>query len=188
MSGALPALTVLAVVLGAAGLTLGLLLARRYAELMAALRAGAAPAPDEQAAQLWLPAVGSPAPAELIAPTVDGPPVTGADFAGADVVVAFFTSGCTSCRAALATLRATLAALPADGPRPVAVLRGAEGDMADYRRELTGLARVVSDAGAKKGGLAGEFGVRSYPAVLVLGGGVVRRAGMTVADVALAPA
>jgi hypothetical protein len=53
---------------------------------------------------------------------------------------------------------------------------------------LSGLVRPVEngDDVPKGSGVADVLGVHSYPAVLVLGGGVVRRAGMSAAEVELA--
>jgi hypothetical protein len=194
MTGIAMTLAVVAAIAGIGALVLALLLARRYRELRDALLAsgtvrtpGAAPL-GRVPGELWIPDPGFPVPADLSVPTTDGPPVLGADFAGDDVVLAFLTSQCTSCRASLAELRDGFAALPATAPRPVVVLSGSPVEWPEYRRELAGLARIVQDGDERTGGVATLFGVRSYPAVLVVGGGVVRRAGMTASDVALVPA
>jgi hypothetical protein len=188
-------LAVVAAIAGISGLVLALLLARRYRELRDALLAtgtvrtsGAAPPLGRVPGELWIPDPGFPVPADLAVPTTDGPPLVGADFAGDDVVLAFLTSQCTSCRASLGQLRDGFAALPVTAPRPVVVLSGSPDEWPEYRRELAGLARIVQDGDERKGGVATLFGVRSYPAVLVVGGGVVRRAGMTASDVTLVPA
>jgi hypothetical protein len=119
--------------------------------------------------------------------TRSGEVLTAADFAGGDVVVVFLTSPCNACRAALPELRAALAALPAGGPSPVAVLSGDAAGWPEYLMALSGLVRPVEngDDVPKGASVADVLGVHSYPAVLVLGGGVVRRAGMSAADVAL---
>lgn len=193
MTGPTLVLAVVAMIAGILGLALALVLARRFRELREALlatgtlRTGGAAAPGRLPDEIWVPADGSPVPADLSMSTTDGTPLSGDDFAGDDVVVAFLMSSCTSCRGSLPLLRQACAALPATAPRPVAVLSGAPDDWPEYRRELDGLARIVLDDGRRKGGLAWQFGVRSYPAVLVVGGGVVRRAGKTAADVALVP-
>lgn len=194
MNGLTLVVAVVAAIAGIGGLALALVLARRYRELRealvasGALRAAGPGAPGRLPDEVWVPEVGSPVPAGLNVTTADGSPLASADFAGADVVVAFLMSSCTTCRTALPQLREALAALPPTAPRPVAVLTGAPDDWPDYRAELDGLARIVQDSGQSKGGIAWQFGVRSYPAVLVVGGGVVRRAGKTASDVALVPA
>lgn len=193
MTGIALAVAVVAAVAGVGGIAIALVVARRYRELRDTLLSGGTlripgSAPLGRApGELWVPGPGFPVPAGLDVATTDGP-LTSADFAGDDVVVAFLTSPCTSCRATLPQLRDGLAALPPTAPRPVVVLSGAPDDWPHYRGELSGVARIVQDGGERKGGIAGLFGVRSYPAVLVVGGGVVRRAGMTASDVALAPA
>jgi hypothetical protein len=173
-----------------AALGVGLALARRYQELRAGLvDAGLVrPAPAGLAGDgTWLPASGTAVPAGLTMTTKGGEVLTAADFTGADVVLVFLTSPCNACRAALPELRAALTALPAGGPSPVVVLSGDGAAWPEYLMALSGLVRPVEngDDVPKGAGVADLLGVHSYPAVLVLGGGVVRRAGMSVADVEL---
>jgi hypothetical protein len=167
-----------------AALGIGLTLARRYQELRARLvrPASAQPAGDGT----WLPASGTAVPTGLTMTTKGGEVLTAADFAGDDVVLVFLTSPCNACRAALPELRAVLTALPA-GPSPVLVLGGDGVAWPEYLMALSGLVRPVEngDDVAKGAGVADLLDVHSYPAVLVLGGGVVRRAGMSAADVDL---
>jgi hypothetical protein len=180
----------LTAVVSAASLVLGLLLARRYRELHAALvstgvlstRRAARNVPPSGA---WLPAPGTAVPDGLLAVTTDGSVLTSEEFAGPDVVMAFLGASCPPCRAALPELRAVLGGQPAGRPRPIAVLHGPAGECAEYEAALTGVARVVRDGDEKLGGLTNALAVRSYPAVLVVGGGVVRKAGMTMRDVEL---
>ena len=184
-------IAVVAIVTALVSLLLSLALARRLRELRAALLAGGtlrSSAPGRLPDEIWVPDAGAPVPADLDMTTTDGTRLTAADFAGADVLVTFLMSSCTSCRGSLPALREACAALPPTAHRPVAVLSGAPDDWPEYRRELDDVVRVVLDTGQRKGGFAWQFGVRSYPAVLVVGGGVVRSAGKTAADVALTPA
>jgi hypothetical protein len=176
-------------VLAVAAICLGLLLARRFRELRAALLAAgvlrerrARPRPPQGR---WLPAPDTPVPADVVAVCTDGSVLSREEFLGPDVVIAFLAASCPPCTAALPGLRTALAGIST--PRPVVVLIGPPADCADYEVLLSPLARVVQDGDAKTGGLAPLFGVRSYPAVLIVGGGVVRKAGMTVADVAPLP-
>jgi hypothetical protein len=184
------AATALCGALALCGIGLGLLLARRYHELHAALLAGgiirerSTPSSGLPAGQ-WLPAPGTPVPADLVAVCTDGSVLRGEDFAGPDVIVAFLASSCPPCTAALPGLRQVLAGVAPGQPRPVVVLIGPAQDCAGYEAALAPLARVVQDGDAKTGGVTPLFGVRSYPAVLIVGGAQVRTAGMTVADVEL---
>jgi Redoxin len=167
-----------------------LLVARRYRELHAALTAAGVlsggqprrPAPVGSS----LPAAGTAVPADLLGVATDGSVLTSEDLAGPDVVMVFLAASCPPCRAALPELRAALAAMPSDGPRPVAVLRGPVEGCAEYAAALAPVARVIEDGDTKFTGVTMALAVYSYPAVLVVGDGVVRRAGMTVRDVALA--
>lgn len=173
-------------------LAVGLVLAHRYQELRTVLAdAGLVRlAPARVAADgTWLPAAGTAVPAGLTMTTKGGEVLTAADFAGPDVVLVFLTSPCNACRAALPALRTALSALPAGGPAPVAVLCGDAAAWPEYLVALSGLVRPVEngDEVPKGAGVADVLEVHSYPAVLVLGGGVVRRAGMSAAEVELVP-
>jgi hypothetical protein len=166
------------------GLLLALRLARRYRELRDALiGAGILLRLREPAKELlsgsWLPPPGAPVPADLLAVTADGGTVSAADFAGDDVIVAFLASFCDSCRTAFPALCAALAAAPAEGPQPLVVLNGPPEGYEEFRGPLRSLARVVEDGDVKFAGMTIALGVRAFPAVLVIGGGQVRRAGLT---------
>jgi len=172
-------------------LVIAVLAARRYRELREALLTAGVLArqrPTRRATRAtrprsgWLPAVGSAVPPDLLAVDTDGAVLTARDFAGPDVVVAFLASSCPPCRAALPEVRAALGAVPSRRPRPVAVLGGPSGECAEYAAALSGVARIVEDGDAKAVGVAATLGVHGNPAVLVLGGGVVRGAGMTAAE------
>jgi hypothetical protein len=184
--------TAAAVLTASLALAVALLLARRHTELVAMLtEAGVVTRPRpararRPAAGAWLPTVGSAVPGEVFAVTTAGEVVTAASFAGPDVVLVFLASSCPPCRVALPDVRAALLArhtADGTGPLPLAVLGGPEHECAEYEAALSDLARVVRDGDAKTGGLASTLGVLGNPAVLVLGGGVVRAAGMTAADV-----
>ncbi|MGI5216058.1 hypothetical protein, partial [Plantactinospora sp. CA-290183] len=83
-------------------------------------------------------------------------------------------------------LRATLEGLPAGRPRPVVVLSGPSAEGNRYRKVLGPVAHVVDDGYIKSGqGVVRTFKVHSFPTMLALGGGVVRRAGTTLAELAL---
>jgi hypothetical protein len=184
--------TVLAGALALAALLLGLVLARRYRELRTALLAAGVlrdrPRPGPPPPGSWLPAPGTPVPVDVSAVCTDGSVLSEEYFAGPDVVVVFLSARCAPCRAALPALRQVFAGVAPAGPRPVVVLIGPPSECADYEAQLAPPARVVLDGEAKTGGLTPRFGVRGYPAVLVVGRGVVRKAGMTVRDVELLPA
>jgi hypothetical protein len=182
----------LALGVGLAALLVGLALAHRYRELRAALTESGVlrpAAPEPTGDGTWLPAPGTAVPPGLTMTTKAGTVVTAAEFAGPDVVVVFLTSPCNACRAALPGLRAALAVLPSGGPSPIAVLTGDPAAWPEYLVALSGLVRPVEngDDVPKGTSVADMLDVHSYPAVLVLGGGVVRRAGMSAADVALVP-
>jgi hypothetical protein len=184
-------MSVLALCVGLAGLLVGLVLARRYRVLCAALTESGvlrAPGPDRAGGGTWLPAPGTAVPPDLTMITRAGVVLTSAEFAGPDVVVVFLTAPCNACRAALPDLRAALTTLPPGGPSPIAVLTGDAGAWPEYLMALSGLVRPVEngDDVPKGAGVADVLDVHSYPAVLVLGGGVVRGAGMSLADVELA--
>lgn len=188
--------TAAAVLTASLALTVALLLARRHAELVTMLTAAGVvtrPRPARArrpAAGAWLPAVGSAVPREVFAVTTGATVITAEAFAGPDVILVFLASSCPPCRAVLPDVRSALLAHNTahseahnTGPRPVAVLGGPEHECVEYEAALADLAHVVRDGDAKTGGLASTLGVLGNPAVLVLGGGVVRAAGMTVAEV-----
>jgi hypothetical protein len=182
----------LALGVGLAALLVGLTLAHRYRELRTALtNAGVLlpTTPNPTNNGTWLPAPGTTVPANLTMKTKAGKIITATEFAGPEVVMVFLTSPCTACRAALPDLRKALAALAPNSPSPIAILTGDNTAWPEYLVALSGLVRPVEegDNTPKGTSVADALGVHSYPAVLVLGGGVVRRSGMTPADVAVAP-
>lgn len=152
-----------AVAVAAFGLALAL--ARRVRQLQDRLDQGVLIEPD-------LPPPGEPVP-DFVATTIDGVRLTADDLAGPDVLVLFLTASCESCREEVDRLREQPPV--ASEPRPIAVVMGEPDERAQLVRALVPLARVVEQAGYA--GLAARFGVRGFPAVLVAGEGVVRRAG-----------
>jgi hypothetical protein len=174
----------LALGVGLVALLVGLTLAHRYRELRtllidSGLLRPTTPEPTNDGT--WLPTPGTTVPPNLTMTTKAGKVITSADFAGPDVVVVFLTSPCNACRAALPDLRRALAALPPDSPSPIAVLTGDNTAWPDYLVALSGLVRPIEEGDdiPKGTSVADALNVHSYPAVLVLGGGVVRRSGMT---------
>jgi hypothetical protein len=117
-----------------------------------------------------LPMPGEPVP-EFVADTTGGGQVGTADLAGEDVLVLFLDGSCPSCFDAVPMLRERP---PSGGPRPIAVVIGQPAERAPMVAELATLARVVEED--THGGLAARFGVRGFPAALVVGGGQVRMA------------
>jgi hypothetical protein len=188
--GAGAAIGLVALAAALCSLTISVLLARRYRELRTALLdAGvlaAVPAVSTRRPEgQFLPAAGSPVPPGLRMTATDGTSLDRGYFAGDDVIVAFMMDQCTSCTAQLPELRATLSRLPAAAPRPVVVLSGSPAACAKYRQAMEPVAYVVEDGPVKESGsVVRALRVHSFPAVLVLGGGVVRRSGMTAAEVA----
>ena len=127
-------------------------------------------------------------PAGLNVSTTDGSPLASADFAGRrrgggvpDVVVHDVPRRrCRNC-----ARRSPRCPRPRPGRWPCSPARRTTGrSTARNSTDWPGSCRTAARA---KGGIAWQFGVRSYPAVLVVGGGVVRRAGKTASDVALVP-
>ncbi|HET6214718.1 MAG TPA: hypothetical protein VFE14_17765 [Micromonosporaceae bacterium] len=117
-----------------------------------------------------LPVTGEPMP-EFEAVTTDGGRVSTADLAGPDVLVLFVDGTCPSCFDAVSTLRE----LRRYGdPRPIAVVIGQPAERAALVAELEPLARVVEEVSYT--GLPARFGVRGFPAALIVGDGVVRAA------------
>jgi hypothetical protein len=191
VTGVLWGMSLLAVVAASAALVIGVTLARRYRELRTALvatgvlavpRAVTSGAPEGS----FLPATGSPVSRALRVTATDGTVLTSEYFTANDVVMVFLMDQCTTCDAQLPELRATLAGLPAGGPRPVAVLSGPPSEIRHFREALEPMAHVVEDGDVKSGaGVVMAFQVHSFPTLLVLEGGVVRRAGTTAREVAL---
>jgi hypothetical protein len=137
----------------------------------------------------FLPAVDSQVPVGIQATATDGTVIDNGYLAGRDVVVAFLMDQCTTCTAKLPELRTALAGLPAGWPRPVVVLSGSADACSHYRSALEPVAHVVEDGPVKSGaGVVRAFRLHSFPAVLVLSGGTVRRSGMTAREVELAAA
>lgn len=117
-----------------------------------------------------LPEPGTPVP-EFLVEASDGSPVSNADLAGSDTLVLFVDGGCPTCFDAVTAVRA----LPGDGaPRPIAVVIGEPAEVAGLVSELEPMARVVLEPAHN--GLPARFGVRGFPAALVVGDGVVRMA------------
>jgi hypothetical protein len=155
----------------AAALGLALALARRVRLLQDRLDQGVLVEAD-------LPVPGEPVP-DFDATTVDGVRLGAQDLAGPDVLLLFLTASCESCREEVDRLRAEPPA--AAEARPIAVVMGRPEERAELVRDLLPLARVVEQT--DYAGLAARFGVRGFPAMLVVGDGVVRRAGHLLSEV-----
>lgn len=194
MTGALWATALLALATAATALVTALALTRRYRELRAALlatgvlavpRAVDAGTPEDS----FPPVAGRPVPRGLRITTTTGTVLDEAYFAAPELVMVFLMDQCTACVTHLPRLKATLAALPPDAPRPVVVLSGPPDVLGDFRAQLEPVSHVVEDGMVKSGaGVVMAFQIHSFPTVLVLAGGVVARAGTTVEEAALAPA
>jgi thiol-disulfide isomerase/thioredoxin len=155
-----------------AGMTLTLALGRRLHEVQEQLRAIGLP---------WdsaLPGPGTPVPDFAVA-AADGVTLSTADLAGADTFVAFLSSACQSCRDELPRLREVLARYPV----PIAVVVGSPVERAEMATGLPSVAHVVMEDDADDRGLAARFGIRHFPAFLLVGEGVVRSAGHSVEEV-----
>jgi hypothetical protein len=178
-----------------AALVVSLTLAHRYQELRTALtNAGTLKptTPTQTGNGTWLPTPGTPIPPTLTMKTKAGKEITAKDFEGPDVTMIFLTSPCNACKAALPTLKKALAALVPENPEnppPIAILTGDNTAWPEYLTALSGLVRPVEngDEVPKGKSVADTLQVHSYPAILVLGGGVIRKAGMSPADVELTP-
>lgn len=120
----------------------------------------------------YLPTVGAPVPA-FFAPTTAGGIVVADDLAGPDTLVLFVTADCESCLELIDRVTAAPGRL-AGFHRVVAVLIGPAEQRAGLSGRLAAVAEVVEDD--EPAGLAARFGVRSFPAVVLAGGGVIRAA------------
>ncbi|MEV4299746.1 TlpA family protein disulfide reductase [Microbispora rosea] len=164
-------LSVLSCTCALAALGVSLLVTRRYRELRALVTDGAARGPA-------LPAPGTGIP-PFTATTTEGARLDRADLDGPDRVVAFLKTGCEPCRDLLPELRGALEDLPAESPRPIVLVTGVAGERTGYVTALALVAHVVESD--EPHALTGGLGVGAFPAVLVAGEGVVRRAGVGLA-------
>jgi hypothetical protein len=130
---------------------------------------------------LDLPESGTAVP-DFVVPTTDGGEVRTDDLAGGDVLVLFLTADCRSCLDEAARLREQ-AGDGGVGLRPIAVVIGEPDERAGLVSQLEPVARVVEET--HHTGLAARFGVNGFPAIMVVGGGVIRSAGHRIDDVRL---
>ncbi|HYN92772.1 MAG TPA: hypothetical protein VES42_02855 [Pilimelia sp.] len=173
MIPALWSAVVLTLVVAVAALALSLLLSRRYRELHRAVQAVQA-RPGDAAVGMGMPAAGSPV-GDFHATTTDGDRVGTADLGGADVVVAALMVGCEPCTAAVPDLVAGLGGADPAAARPLVLVVGDGEEATAYVARLAPVARVVvEDHG---GTVARALGVSTFPAVLRVEGGVIRRVG-----------
>jgi hypothetical protein len=168
--------TALAVTTGIAlaALALALACARRLRELTDRLAAAPAAGHDP-----YLPTVGAPVPA-FFAPTTAGGIIVADDLAGPDTLVLFVTADCESCLELIDRVTAAPGRL-AGFHRVVAVLIGPAEQRAAQSGRLAAVADVVEDD--EPAGLAARFGVRSFPTVVLAGGGVIRAAANELDDI-----
>ncbi len=151
-------------VTAAVALGLVLLLGRRLRELRDMLDTSGMPlGPD-------LPEPGRAVPA-FDATTTSGDRITQADLDGPDVVVLFLMESCASCVSLITGLRERPVH---EGPLPIAVLVSDGPERDRLVGELEPVARVINQPDGER--LAADFGVHGFPAVLLVGAGVIRSA------------
>jgi peroxiredoxin len=102
-----------------------------------------------------------------------------------EVLVAFVSSDCESCRWDLPRLVTVLGALARSGPRPIVLLSGEESSRADIRGELEDVARVIADDPDRS--LTKSFGVRGFPSLLRVREGTIVQSGHTLSEISLSP-
>jgi hypothetical protein len=124
-----------------------------------------------------LPSAGTPIPA-FRARTADGVEVTNADLDGADRVMAFLTTDCSSCQDQLPALRE---GYPAQWRQPLVVVIGDPAERARMGQALGGSAVVVEEDG--RGPIASAFDIHEFPALLLVQDGYVRASGHGLAAV-----
>ncbi|MEN3308145.1 MAG: hypothetical protein V7603_4347 [Micromonosporaceae bacterium] len=103
-------------------------------------------------------------PAEFVALTTDGEPVS-RDLLAGEQLIGFFSPHCAPCREQAPRFAERAAAMPGGRGRVLAVLVGDERDVADLRAELEPVARVVLEQGTGPGTAGAAFGVRGFPAI-----------------------
>jgi AhpC/TSA family protein len=170
MTGLLWAAVGLTAAVATLAFALALALTRRLREVQAQL--AASPHVDG----FGLPVPGDAVP-DFSVPTTTGAAVDSTDLAGDDVVLAFLTTDCESCR----QLAGALAADGSGGTRRIAVVIGPDAARGSMVASLEPVADVVEQADHQ--GLAARFGVQAFPTVLVAGGGTVRAVGHDLDDV-----
>ncbi len=105
--------------------------------------------------------------------TVDGRPLSQADFTGT-TLVGFFSEGCEPCEKVVPRFIDSVTRGGA-GRRVLAVVRGEEGG--DFSTRLTGVGDVVTGSDAQV--VADAFEVKGYPTLMLVGaGGRVEAAGV----------
>jgi hypothetical protein len=159
-----------------AALGVSLLVARRYRELHVLVTNGAGRGPAPSGPEL--PSPGTEIPT-FTATTTEGIRLDRADLDGPDRVVAFLKTGCEPCRDLLPELCGALEGQPEGSPRPIVLVTGAAVERTGYVAALSPVAHVVESD--EPHALTGGLGVGAFPAVLVAGEGVVRRAGVGLA-------
>jgi thiol-disulfide isomerase/thioredoxin len=113
--------------------------------------------------------------------TVDGETVSRAGLE-AQTLVGFFTPHCGACKERLPDFVASAAAAPGGRDRVLAVIVGSVEDAAEYRDELSAVARVVIEEGST-GSIVGALQVTAYPTFVVLDGdATVLASGYTLDD------
>lgn len=171
--------SIAALLLGAAGLALALSASRRLAVAEDRLRQIFDPlgiGPD-------IPEPGTAVPV-FEAVTTAGERIVSTDLVDEEVLLVFLSASCESCRWDLPRLETALADLATRGPRPIVVLAGNLERRGEIRDDLTVVARVVDDDAEST--LTKSFGVRGYPSLIKVRGGVVVQSGHTIGELALA--
>jgi hypothetical protein len=120
-----------------------------------------------------MPLPGTPVPA-FEATTSEGTSVSSEDLRVDDGLVLFLSTDCESCQEVMTEISRPGFTLPATSRRPLVVLIGPAGDRAAELPRIEPVAQVVEDD--DHAGLAARFGVRVFPAVLLVRDGVVHQA------------
>jgi hypothetical protein len=155
-----------AVAVAALGLALGL--SARLRELHEQLSQVRAHAHDDG----MMPLPGTPVPA-FEATTSAGTSVSSEDLRVDDTLVLFLSTDCEACQDVITGISRPGFTMPAGSRRPLVVLIGPAGDRAAELPRIEPVAQVVEDD--DHAGLAARFGVRVFPAALLVRDGVVHR-------------
>jgi hypothetical protein len=147
-----------------ASLLLSLALARRMRQLAALV--------GDPGAAFELPQPGEPVPAVEMT-TTSGAAIDIS--ARGEVLLAFLSTDCDACRSLASSLTAE------EDPGRIAIVIGPPAERSAMVAELEPVMPVVEQADHT--GLAASFGVRAFPAVLLVGDGTVKAAGHQLGDI-----
>lgn len=179
MTAFMDAAVAVTAVISLTALGLGLVLARRYRELHQAVT-------QSRTSQLAPPAEMLPAPGTRAEPfsatATDGTPVESADFVEGDSVIAFLMGGCGPCSDSVPALRGLV---EAGGRRALVVATGSPEERADYVRQLAPVVSVVEEE--MPGRITDAYGIRAFPAFLLVRDGAVHQATTSLSELDLHP-